>query len=316
MGPFGKAASLHINGTIVENDYDEITSLVDKMMYDPSLTLHVILNSPGGSLNTSIKIAKFLQDLPITVTSNVGINDQPGVCASSCTIIYLGARFRFLRKDSLLGLHQFSTTESGSLSVHEAISSAQGISAEILKILERANVSNEFFYELAATPPDEVTWLNEQSLDRLKLVNKHIFLEEAELKGSPETHIYLRLLQQSYYGENKLMVGCINNENVFISYIQPTDIQNFQHDLHSFWFVLNGEQMPVKEVFDEDKDSRYVQTAFRLNENQLDAISTAKSIGVRHVVNDLGVYLGFEYNLDKGALDKVIEIMKLCESGK
>lgn len=313
LGPFGKTSSLHINGIIVENDFDQIKSLVGGMMYDPSLTLHVTLNSPGGSLYSSIRIANFLQELPITVTSNVGIANQPGTCASSCSIIYLGAAYRFLREGSLLGLHQFPTMHSDVLSVDEATSSALGFSVEILKILERANVSNEFFYEMATTPPDVIVWLDERALDELNLVNENIFSEVSELKissGAP----YVRLLQQSYFGENKLMLACLNNEMVFISYIQPADIQNFRHEGHSFWFVLNGVPMPVKEVFSEDKDERWVQTGFRLNKYQLDAISTAKTIGVRHVVDDVGVFLGFEYNLDTLALDKVIEMMKLCES--
>ena len=312
LGPFGKTSSITIIGEIVANDYTTITELVGGMLYDPSLRLHVVLNSPGGAMVAGLKIATFLQSLPITVTSSVRNEDKPGYCASACAIIYLGGTYRFLPENSLIGLHQFSTSSNSNLTLHDGVSIAQELAADILKVVEAANVNNSFLYEMVNAQPDEMNWLNKEKLTDLNLVNNNILYERAEFKvmsGMP----YLRLQQQSYYGESKLLFACENEAPLLASFIQPTDLENFKHGDHEFFFVLNGIPMPPKDVIKEIKGTRWAQTYFNADDYQLKALAAATSVGARHELREAGVFVGFEYKLNSDTREKIFSIIDYCE---
>lgn len=315
FGPLGETASITIDGEILSTDYYIVKQYLTGINENPNLRLNIILNSPGGSMSAGLRIAKLLQSLPLAVTSTVRNGDLPGICASACSIIYLGADYRFLPDESLIGLHQFSAISGSDLEVADGISISQVLSAEILKVVEKARVSNQFFYEMVSTKPNQINWLDAKKIKDFNLVNENIYLEESEFKVTEDGFPYLRLYQQSYHGKNKLVFACDENAPLVVSYVQPDDIDTFSHRYYDFKFVLNGLSLPPRKVFDKAKGDTWAETYFTLEDYQVEQLLSANTVGARHELK-IGLFFGFEFKLNSNTRTMIANILEPCSSQK
>jgi hypothetical protein len=99
-----------LNGTIEGGETLALQREVAKL--PPQLPVSIILNSPGGNLIEGLALGRFLYDAKIT-TFTMGFG---GLCASACSIAFLGGRDRVTGKPARvkmtggrLGFHQFRT---------------------------------------------------------------------------------------------------------------------------------------------------------------------------------------------------------------
>lgn len=312
-GPFGRSTVLNIVGPIEDGDFEKVKGKLNPIKWSPKLSLHVNLASQGGSLVEGILIAEYFQKLPIPVTINVNRSGERAECASACVLIYLGGTYRFLKKGSKIGVHQFYLSDSSDVSADAGVASAQLLSAEIIRVIKAANVSEELFYKMTSVQPSEIRWLVDEELREMNVVNEHIYSQVSEFKHAEGFH-YLLLWQQSYYGENKLLVSCLDNKDLFfISYIQPLDIELFNPQGFEFEFLVDEEAYQPSEIVEQTKDARWGITAFGLPASLSSKLAKARSIGVRHRLKDLGLFFGFSFNLMD---DKFTDLTRDCSRKK
>ncbi|CAM3051597.1 hypothetical protein [Vibrio rarus] len=102
---------LRIEGEIVPSDYVSFKKII-KQERKKVFPLHVIqLSSPGGDLETAIKIASYVsKQSPFTTI--IGSNDK---CVSACAIIFFSAKYPISIDNNAVGLHQPYSVVNGKL---------------------------------------------------------------------------------------------------------------------------------------------------------------------------------------------------------
>jgi hypothetical protein len=104
----GETAAFHYKGPVASGDLLNLQSQISALPADSAVA--VLLESPGGSLAEGVAMGRFFYRARIiTVVGN------KGVCASACSIAFLGGRnaktgkpMRIKSSTGLLGFHQFS----------------------------------------------------------------------------------------------------------------------------------------------------------------------------------------------------------------
>ena len=151
----------------------------------------VILESPGGSLFDGVCLAAHLkQRNVVTVVRDTPILDdegkvlyQPGlikmegqperkekytICASSCTLMFLGGDYRYLIGNVWLGIHAPRTPEDAisGISKQALESQAYRASAGILMLLDSLGVtSNDVKYLFLQVPSSSMYWLHPRDFE-------------------------------------------------------------------------------------------------------------------------------------------------------
>ncbi|SEM27559.1 hypothetical protein SAMN05443999_11816 [Roseovarius azorensis] len=306
LGPFGRSVHVHVDGELRTGDTNQIREFVGALRYSDDLRIHVNFNSPGGSLAEGLEIGRYLASLPVTVTTSVSREEgQAGECASACVFAYIGGHYRYLGKDSRIGVHQFYLGEDAKLSASEGVAISQVMAGEIVTFLDENRVRPDFFKVISTVAPDQIHWVPETALREFRVVTGPIYDQATEFRHV-DGHYYLRLWQQSYYGESKMIATCANpGEMVFSSYIQPADIHSFDHRNYTFEITINGVSMPPASWEPGPRDARWAVTSLTLQQFQLDALRSASSFGARHV-HESGVFLGFEFALEDSRLAELV----------
>lgn len=300
LGPFGRSTHIGVEGEIVAGDLEKISSIIGGTKYSQDLKFSVSFNSPGGSLFEAISIGRYLSELPVTVTTDV-----EGVCASACIFAYLGGHYRFSTDNSRIGVHQFFLADPVGKSTSESVSLTQIAASELVQFLQTARVKSELFAIMAATPPETIYWLSKKQLADLNVVTGPVYEQSSEYKNA-NGNFYLLLWQQSYFGENKVTISCVNEKLVMYSFIQPHDVQIFDHSDFVFEVTIDG--IPYSSAImlaPPSKDARWAKTFFSLPSHLQVKLETAESFGVRHV-SPLGLFVGFEFKVQDSKLSEFV----------
>ena len=145
----------------------------------------VVLNSPGGFLGPGMKLGeeirahKFSTDIGRAGSGTAGV--QPGDCASSCTLAFLGGIARSVRPGSRYGVHRFWFNRTVTAA---DVQTAQQNAADILNYMLRMGAKTELFSLMESTPSDEIKWLTaQQQLRELQVVTVPQSVFEIRQKG-------------------------------------------------------------------------------------------------------------------------------------
>jgi hypothetical protein len=140
----------------------------------------VRLNSPGGDLPGGIRLGELIRKLKLNTEIGATEPDSyghwervPGHCASACAFAFLGGLTRYASGGEL-GVHQFYdaiSLRNPSAKVFSSLdmSEHQFVSALLIDYVFRMGVDPRFVSAAASTPPLEMQFLDEQSLDDLKV---------------------------------------------------------------------------------------------------------------------------------------------------
>ncbi len=139
----------------------------------------VRFNSPGGSLAGGIRLGEAIRKLKLdteigrTEPDGLHWKKTPGLCASACAFAFLGGLSRHATSGEL-GVHQFYNEISlrdPSARVFSSLdmSEHQFISAILIDYVFRMGVDPRFVSAAASTPPLEMKFLDEQTLESLKV---------------------------------------------------------------------------------------------------------------------------------------------------
>lgn len=167
-----------LTGEIQDGDCAKIVPLLPQ-------TFTVILESPGGNLAEGSCIASHFKVRDVTtVVRNTPVLNENGieiytpaaatnalqmsiadkvVCASACSIIFLGGDHRYLIGDVMLGIHGPGTPAQFSRGVNPASLEASAFStaASLLKLLDNLGIEDDSIKLLfIQVPNNSMYWLN------------------------------------------------------------------------------------------------------------------------------------------------------------
>jgi hypothetical protein len=145
-----------LNGEIVDGDADDLNAIIDKANDDGHEVKLLRLNSPGGNIAASVKIAELVRDGKIATS----VTDR-AKCASACFIVFAAGSQRFADPNALVGVHGASD-ESGKETLR---SSAATLS--MARILKDLGVPPGIIGKMVVTPPSEIVWLTREDLQSM-----------------------------------------------------------------------------------------------------------------------------------------------------
>lgn len=142
----------------------------------------VRINSPGGNVAEALELGQYLriQRSRVIVSStqsefyeSAGKELQShdgGVCASACVFVLMGGVNREIDTDSIVGVHQFAPLQDRMESSAAAISSTQTTVAMLQAYAVQMDIDPMVLTLAAATPPEEMLWLEPRDMERLNLL--------------------------------------------------------------------------------------------------------------------------------------------------
>ncbi len=126
----------------------------------------VTLNSPGGSLDDAMAMARLIR------ARSIGAEVADGaLCASSCPLVLAGGVVRQVGEKAAVGLHQFySAIDTAGLNPAQAMSDAQATAARISRYLAEMGVDPALWLHALDTPPRSLYYLSREEMQTYRLV--------------------------------------------------------------------------------------------------------------------------------------------------
>lgn len=125
----------------------------------------VTLNSPGGSLDDAMSMAKMVRERGLATRVEDG-----AICASSCPLILAGGVSRTVAEKAAVGLHQFYAGSDLPTAPAQAMSDAQKTAARIARYLTEMDVDPALWLHALDTPPQSLYYLSRDEMERYRLV--------------------------------------------------------------------------------------------------------------------------------------------------
>lgn len=142
-----------LKGEIATGDADELKSIIQRENDDGRVVAIVRLDSPGGSILESVKLADIIRHAKIA-TSVVGT----AKCASACFLVFAAGSEKFASYTASIGVHGASdqngleTAQSGAATVSMA------------RTAQELGVPSSIIGKMVVTPPGEIAWLSPDEL--------------------------------------------------------------------------------------------------------------------------------------------------------
>jgi hypothetical protein len=125
----------------------------------------VSLNSPGGSLEDAMAMARMIRERDLATLVPDG-----ALCASSCPLVFAGGTTRTVGDKAAIGLHQFYAGTSSLPGPEQAMSDAQVTAARISRYLSEMGVDPAMWLHALDTPPRALYYLSAEEMADYKLV--------------------------------------------------------------------------------------------------------------------------------------------------
>jgi hypothetical protein len=306
---------LHIEGSIERGDAARIRDLTRGLPEGRNAILAVSLNSPGGDVQEGLDIARDFQGKDMQVVMDVMTRDgKPGSCASACSYIFLGGSYRFLLDGSKLGVHQFRYVEDRLMPLSETTRDVQALSADITSLLSDARVDPGFFSLMGATAPEEMTWVDVETLERLNVVNRELDYQDNDFTLT-RGQVQLVMTHIGLFGVNRLTALCAAGDVVFTSEILlserldiPAGPEAADAIAERFNFTVmvdrykTGPQIGAAQSY----DGNGITTQFTLPANHLATLLTTELVDIR-LVEESGIFIGAGFDVSDGRVRDIVE---------
>lgn len=125
----------------------------------------VSLNSPGGSLDDAMAMARMVRERGLSTSVEDG-----AICASSCPLMLAGGTSRTVADKAAVGLHQFYAGSELPTAPAQAMSDAQTTAARISRYLTEMEVDPALWLHALDTPPQSLYYLSREEMERYRLV--------------------------------------------------------------------------------------------------------------------------------------------------
>jgi len=144
----------------------------------------VSLDSPGGSLEDAMAIARIVRDKGFATEVADG-----AICASSCPLVLAGGASRSVGARAAVGLHQFYAVGRPDTKPEQAMADAQMTTARITRLLVELDVDPALWLHALDTPPRALYYLSAEELQKYRLVTDGGRLA---LRGSADSASFIK----------------------------------------------------------------------------------------------------------------------------
>ncbi|WP_168771009.1 ATP-dependent Clp protease proteolytic subunit [Palleronia sediminis] len=292
-----------LSGPIEDGDADRLRDVLSHYDSHDLREIFVFFDSPGGSLYEGLRIARVLGSRSEIVISQVGTDENPNAeCASACVLAFIGADLRYLAANGRLGVHQFSHSGEG-LDTGEGIDIAQRFAAEIVALLKRQRVSSTLFAEMSNTPPNAITWLSSDKLERWRVVTGPVYEDRMEYRNL-NGKVALYMFHESLYGTNEMTLFCDDGLIAYAILDEPPVAA-----VGTFSFVVDGSDNRIDSYEILNRDNGRTRVFMRIPPQVKARLARATTIGARVYTPAGTTFWGFEQDIRD---QKVAEIAASC----
>lgn len=166
--------SILLSGEIQKGDAEKLVKLIVK---SHPLALRLILDSPGGDVEESLRIASLVKALHMNTVVGEG-----GICASACFFIFLAGDHRLALGILVAGDAKITSTVSGYIGLHrphlesnqakeysssDAEMLQHGIMQKISEYLRNEDVPQHLIDLMMSRPSNDIYWMTQNDIDQL-----------------------------------------------------------------------------------------------------------------------------------------------------
>ena len=210
-----------------------------------------------------------------------------------------------------IGVHQFAFGAKSQVQRDDATVITQVVAADIVKFIKENRADTEFFSLMTSALPSEIYFVPPQKLRELRVVTDAIWDENWSFEISQNNDAYLRIWQQSVFGENKLLLFCINKRFSGSALIQAPENSVGPFTVGLF---LDGKLNAIPEeliVIKPKMEGKYMTSSFVLETNLASRLLTAQTIGAAIQPRGKDIFFGFQIKTAKGR-DKLSKLIQGC----
>ncbi len=279
----------------------------------PAYTI-VVLNSMGGSATGGMDLGRIIRKYGFeTSVGRQSRNSDPdvrstqaGECYSACVFAYMGGKFRYLAKDSKLGVHRFYFKEK----VDNAADIAQIATAAMVNYLSEMDIDPNFISIMTLASGKEIYEPKREVLEQFNVVNNGFTKTHWSFQNA-DSLIYLKGERDTRYGINKFILTCGNGPALYIIF----DPQNREEEVKKMTaqtLVINGLYFPLPPA-EIVVQNGWINATYPLTSDLVQKLYNAKSVGVIFQYNkNAPIFLGFDAMPFEGAVSKLDAIFKSC----
>lgn len=180
-------ARIYAEGQIQPNTPDLFVAFVrqNRAKLPPSPT--VSLDSPGGNMFAGMKLGQAIRRLAFDTEILGG-----QICASACSLAFLGGAERAFDDNGKFGVHQFSTAAGN---VGDSLTQATVVA--VATYIESMGVDRKLLDVASLVPPSSIYWLTDEQRRQLRVDNSQAtysdWILDSDQAGNPYTHATLLL---------------------------------------------------------------------------------------------------------------------------
>lgn len=150
-------ADIVLRGDVAPEDADSLAAMLRAIAEDGQSFRVLRLDSPGGSLIGGIALAKFIRSHG-EISTEV---DSGATCASACFLAFAAGNPKVATRNSLIGVHGVADFRGEVTDETKAATRIMG------RVSNELGVPVEITDKMIATPPDSVSWLTPDELQRM-----------------------------------------------------------------------------------------------------------------------------------------------------
>jgi hypothetical protein len=299
-------------GEILDGDAERFLKALQSSQVSSTDDIFLFLDSPGGSLSEGIKLGGAISDFNVKTyvgrqTSDDPLKPLPGQCSSACVFAYLGGSYRYLDDGSDLGVHQFAISDNN-IQAGTAIAISQIAAAQVIEFIKKSRADTKLFTLMTSALPSEIYFVPHDVLRELRVVTDGTWDEDWSFEYNEFP--YLRIRQQSINGENRLIVGCTNNELIgeIFAEGEPKLVP------HAAGIFINGILIIIPDrlmLTPPKMGPKFATAVFVITPELAYQMLTANSIGAAIQPLNKDLFFGFQINTAKGK-DKLERIISGC----
>ncbi|TBN14896.1 hypothetical protein EYC79_07730 [Agrobacterium cavarae] len=155
---------LHVEGTIDPGAAERFSREIEARGEYIKI---VSLDSPGGSVDDALAMAKLIRDKAIA--TKVG---KRALCASSCPLVFAGGVTRSAENGAVVGVHQIFNAGIDRGSPEQAMSSAQAITAQVTRHLNEMGIGAGLWIHALETAPNQLYYLTPAEMSKYRLTTE------------------------------------------------------------------------------------------------------------------------------------------------
>lgn len=262
----------------------------------------LFFDSPGGNLLAGMELGREIRadGLDTYVDANNGVDNnglpmnQPSLCASACTLAFLGGIFRFIDEKSVYAVHRFYFPGN----VGGGTDVAEILSAAVVQYMRDMGVDPQLFTLMTEAGKLEVIIPTPQQLIAFNVVNNGAEKPVWTIESIPQG-LYLKGEEITVWGDNKLLFLCGRSGSMLLTAIFPArGRESLISSEHADGLLLDGQVVrtsPGVTTLDEFNHGNAVVTV-GLNSSLMKRVLASHSVG-----------LSMQFNYDAPTFDGIAD---------